>query len=415
MNKKRWLAISTATILVILIFGGLHLSAAPFLDFGKKNMPLPEEELDDDFEKGRAKFVSEGEDETDSYSSEVILDVAYGAADEEFGFREFPGGNELAGSIRAPSGIALGEDGVIFVADRASGEYGLVKETDPIAMTPAIKVFSESGEFIKKIEVDHDLRWTGEFGVDDENNLFILTQTRVYKMQVDLKEEDDDDEKAKTGFKPIGPKFKPIGPKLEEADELRVFPSGNYNVIDKTPTPEYNLRGRKFNKNGKFLKKPGEQHDYNFNLVEFEDREGDRVNFTLLGGGLEGAQYVVNRTGARGEEDELIYEPYLSPGFYYLGGGPSEFDNEGNLYYLRVNAPTIPLETEEDFEEYRRKIETWMDIIDLDEGNIVTLRLEDDKSISGLSRYHHAVDGDGNIFQLQADRDGVRVIKYSRD
>lgn len=280
-------------------------------------------------------------------------------------------------------------------------------------------MYSGQGKYLKKVEVPKNQPgWMGDFGIDARGSLYILERLgarsdpyvpeswRVYKKE------------------PGQGSFEPIGPELNEAVRIEVALNGNFSVLDKTlPSEGDNLRVQKFDSRGKLLKTTGEQHNFDLNMFEFEDEQGHKVNLLKLGGGPEGAQYLVSRRAL--QKEEVIYEPYLPDGYhykdnavkyYYIDGGVVGFDVKGSMYFLRIIGPDIPIDDDQDIIEKESKTEVWVDVIDTRLGEISSVRLEADKTLYGefATRHFYKVDNAGNIYQLQVDRQGAKVLKYSR-
>jgi len=386
-------ALGVIALLSITVMGDSKLVANPFIDFSKKNPPVSEninKEL---------SLLTKGKDISSSFSKQVLLDIAYGFGEENLGFREFTA--EPPGWIIAPGAIAVGRNGDIYIADPANGEMGLVTDPSvPIAANKAIKVYSKNGKYLRKIPVDINKgqfgkEWIGDFGLDARDNLYILSPGRVYKKG------------------PGQDSFEPIGPELNEAHRLEVAPSSSFSVLDKTLPPDDNLRVQKLDTKGKLLDDL-EQHGFDHNMFDFEDEKGQRVSFSRLGGGSQGAQYIISRHAP--QKEEVIYEGYLPDGYYYIDKLVIGFDAKGNMYLLRVVAPDMLIDTEEDAIERDSKTEVWVDFIDLRQGEVSSVRLEAERRLGGTfgTPHHYAVDSTGNIYQLQVDRQGVKVLKYSQ-
>lgn len=394
MFRKRLIVISIIGLFgIVALVGSVagsipKLDATQFINFSKKNPPVPKE-IDKESNK-KLKFLNKGKDVSCNFSKQVLIDIPYGTKEEELGFREY--NEEPPGWTIAPGAIDVSRNGDIYIGDPANGEVGMVADFSPFAENPVIKVFSKNGKYLRKIPITED--WRGDFGLDAKDNLYILSPTRVFK-----KEAHKDS-------------FEAVGPALNEGWMLEVEPSGNFNTIDTSPPPDDNIRGQKFDSKGKLLKK-AEQHNFDHNLFEFEDEEGYKVNFQHLGGGLGGVQYLVSMN--KPQKEEIIYEPYLPDGYYYEDGKVIGFDVKGRMYWLNIIMPDIPVDNEQDALEKESKMEVGVDVIDLKQGEISSVRLEPDKQLYGDFVTHHfyTVDTKGNIYQLQVDKQRARVWKYS--
>ncbi|MBE0447792.1 MAG: hypothetical protein IBX64_06790 [Actinobacteria bacterium] len=183
------------------------------------------------------------------------------------------------------------------------------------------------------------------------------------------------------------------------------------------------MRARKFDSQGKLLKTG--------DVFEHKDEQGHKVNVRWLGsndpqGPWYLGRYLISRDAP--QKEEVVYEPYLpSSGYHYKGKAVEYyfidrkvvgFDTKGSMYLLRVIAPDIPIDNDQDIIEKESKTEVWVDVIDLQLGEISSVQLDAkaEKRLGGRFETPHfyAVDSAGNIYQLQVDEQGTKVLKYSR-
>jgi len=365
----------TAILLAVLAIGLLaipaFLNARVFIDFSRKNPAQDVKEY-----KKELKLLKKGDDVTNQFTKKVIFRVPFGSSEETLGLG-LPVEPPLDSYV-APGAMAVARNGDIYLAD---------------PLNKAIKVYSQQGKFLKKIPFDHDL--LKDFGLDAQDNLYVLGSSRLYK-----KEFHQD-------------AFQALGPSLNEAHNVEVTPQGHAIVLDYTLPPNDNLRTQKLDKEGKVLQST-EQHNFDLNMFEFEDEQGRKVGFFKLGGGPAGAQYKITRD--TGSKEEVIYEGYVPEGYYYRSLEVLGFDKKGDMYFLRIISPDIPTETPDQIAEKINKTEVWVDILDISQGKISSVRLEPDMRLYGEFATPHIFDVDihGNIYQMQADTQGVVIIKYSK-
>ena len=165
--------------------------------------------------------------------------VFFGIANRSFVYDRTLGRQEFSGAgFRAPSDLALGPNGTIYVVNR-SWEY----RPDGVRVT-VLNIEEELlGEFSRRGEGDGELYWPSSIAVDSSQNVYVaddwLNRISVF---------DKDGEflsKWGTGGSGDGQISKPCGLTFDSDDNLLVADAGNNRV-------------QKFSKDGKLLAKWGE-------------------------------------------------------------------------------------------------------------------------------------------------------------
>lgn len=259
---------------------------------------------------------------------------------------------------------------------------------DPV--NKAVKVYSKEGKYLNKIEFNNnDL--LKDFGIDSLGNIYVIGEKKLYKKNFDEN------------------LFTDMVSDLNEPHEVFVSWSGNVSVLDYSGLSDNNLRVQKFDSKGKLMKKDLNVNDYS--MYEYEDLKGNTINFSKMEGNDFSPQYKLSKNIISHEDkQEFIYSPHLPNGYFFTQLEFIGCDNKDNIYMVRSIAP----DSEDSVEAYERE-ETWIDILDLKAGEINSVKIEKRKDYGGIYGTNHMykVDKEGNIFQMQADTDKVKIIKYS--
>jgi hypothetical protein len=385
-----------STIITIVVIAIVILSASTIIVYHRGNMASSRAETGSEFDMDALetkKILCVDESVTES-EGELILSLKWGDDEENIKMDSYQEGEGMPISYGTPSAFAVGDDGRVYVADTLNYRLKIYKDGLIVGSVATPERCSDSPNSMPFVLRDID--------VDEHGNVYGLNWFGDKVVYIDVDKES-------------------VEPAFDNMDfntlwTVDVLCDGSVLLRDNSGQNGTCVRRIDTDTDDKVVFEKALENIIDFDLYEYTDKYGDTISVVPYGV----KEYQLTLHDVENESDMAVTnfkaqqeDPERETDVRLLGT-----DNDGCVYFSIMYTPLQGKKVEMGAEQWLANSSEYICRINIQSQDISTIRIQNtDYSLSSSNAFSAGkeirIDNSGNVYQLDMDKDGYRILKYS--